>query len=774
MEPSFKTSIDYLILKDTLELVRRYNTNSQFKRILDRVLPVSSRVIYKGRLLRVYLWTIQRMTPVSPSFRKYRTEIRGVSEGNKKAEVIGRFLRNYYQEKDGYYQLNEKAQQASQAQEFSLFDKKEDRVEAERVYSLGESQKRQGENRLFERLENQVSGGSVGQKEGITPRETTAVIPVGPRFRFQAPSFVKDFASNGQIFARRLISRFPLASATVFSSAVGALAGGGATGSAQGAVFGGALGAVLPSALKTGLPGLFGGVGGTTALGQGLGLAGKGLGGARLAAGLAGGPAGAALTAASLLADEKAKKLIKWIVIGIGVAIFVILVLIPMGLLKTTSLFGPGGVGAPGGSSAPGGVASLQISKTGVTETQKGGDVLYKIQVTYKGEGSANIRVTDNIPSGYPDSSIKAIFNSFGSDTIGSISCNSDVIGNYLDSGRLAVWDLTSVPKDTTKTLCLKVKAPDADTYLSNSASAEIVSVNRDSGSANGVRLALSGPNQVPDTDTTITYSIEASYLNPGTATIQIYNKLPANLAFQSTDSTGGCSTSLAGQYDNSTNTVTWSQVDLKQNEKVTACLTVKPTAEADKTTVENAVKAKIVKIDSPVIAGGDEVPNDNTCSGVYAPPNTYSIDKNPLHKNFGDPSCTLAQLADRDKLYTVLQQQDPTEAAFWFWMAECEASYIANAYTGDSPANGAWGLYQMGASVNGPGNSGPGKDGKVYDRGDVAWPKQVSNAVNHKNLRESQGKRFHSGQSYWQCAYPDFCSGINPPASCNSPNRPR
>lgn len=637
MESNFRSSIDYLILKDTLELIRLYNTNPGFKRILDRVLPVSERVTYKGRLLRAYLWTIQKMTPVSPSFRKYRLEVKNLTDNDKKAEVIGTLFKTYYQEKDGYYLLGEKARQAAQDKDFSLFDGQKDRAEVERIYRLEEPQKRQAENKLFERLENQGTGDSLpADKAGGQVRgDAETVFQPAPRFTarsftarsFTAPSFVKDLASNGQIFIRRLITRFPLAAATVFSSAVGALAGAGAMESSQGAVLGGVAGGVLPAALKAGLPGLFRNFGGAANLGRGIGLAGGGAAGARLAAGLAGGPVGVALTAASFLADEKAKKLIKWVVIGIGVTLFVVLVMIPMGLLKTTSLFGPGGVGSPSGPGAP------------------------------------------------PTPSTLALVFS------GPLNCN----------------------------VC------------------------------------------PADNDQQISFDIKLTYNGTGTADVEVFGQIPDNIGLPLADGEKWSVDSAAKKFSQIISAVA-------SKEQKTLKLTLKPEGKSD-FYINHFMEAKIVSPASPP-SGGDEAPSDDACGGVYsrAP---YPIQSNPLHKNFGDPVCTLSQPQDKDKLYTLLQQQDPSEAAFWFWMAECEASYIANAYNGSAyDAAGAWGLYQMGRGKNG-----------ALDHGDVAWPRQTSNAVSYKNQMESNGILFKSERSYWDCAKPSFC--IRNPSNPTCRSRP-
>lgn len=115
--------------------------------------------------------------------------------------------------------------------------------------------------------------------------------------------------------------------------------------------------------------------------------------------------------------------------------------------------------------------------------------------------------------------------------------------------------------------------------------------------------------------------------------------------------------------------------------------------------------------------------PNDNTCN------NHYNLNKNPLHKNFGDPNCefVINPAAAKDKLLTLLKQKqlDPEHAELWSQFPRIESSYNPNAWaspaTGTPDSVGAWGLFQMGRGKNGQ-----------YDHGDVFWQNQTINAVSH------------------------------------------
>lgn len=149
---------------------------------------------------------------------------------------------------------------------------------------------------------------------------------------------------------------------------------------------------------------------------------------------------------------------------------------------------------------------------------------------------------------------------------------------------------------------------------------------------------------------------------------------------------------------------------------------------------------------DTPATPGtnGYVAPNANTCNGKYS---AGVINKSPLKKNFGDPSCDFS----KDKLFALLKAKDAANATRWYnKIIPCESGYSPNAYagpqTGTPDAAGAWGLFQMGSSKP-PGSAPPaaGKNG-VNDRGDVPWSIQVENATTY-------GKKIKSLGAYWACA---------------------
>ena len=142
----------------------------------------------------------------------------------------------------------------------------------------------------------------------------------------------------------------------------------------------------------------------------------------------------------------------------------------------------------------------------------------------------------------------------------------------------------------------------------------------------------------------------------------------------------------------------------------------------------------------------GYAAPSDDRCGKTYT---DAIINKSSMKKNFGDPTCNYS----KDKLFALLQKEDPKNARYWFdTVIKCESGYNANAYaghvqTGTPDSSGAWGLYQMGSSKP-PGSAPPakGKNG-AYDRGDVNWQIQTTNAINYRD------KTIGGKWTYWACA---------------------
>lgn len=230
------------------------------------------------------------------------------------------------------------------------------------------------------------------------------------------------------------------------------------------------------------------------------------------------------------------------------------------------------------------------------------------------------------------------------------------------------------------------------------------------------VSITKIGPTAVPNpseqTPTELTYTLNVSYTGNPTQ-INVVDELPDEVEIVEG------SISNNGTYNPNNHTVTWSIPITNTNGS-----TPQPGGE--------------------IPGGGGEAPNANNCNS------TYNLSQNPIGQNFGDPSCNFTL----DGLYALLEQEDPENADYWFnTVIPCESpGYDPNLYyrtgaAGDTPdEGGAWGLFQMGSSLNGAGTPGSGLNGP-YDRGDVPWQQQVTNAVNYKD------EVLNGGWRYWACA---------------------
>ncbi|MBI2007395.1 MAG: hypothetical protein HYS83_01715 [Candidatus Blackburnbacteria bacterium] len=185
------------------------------------------------------------------------------------------------------------------------------------------------------------------------------------------------------------------------------------------------------------------------------------------------------------------------------------------------------------------------------------------------------------------------------------------------------------------------------------------------------------------------------------------------------------------GVYDDATRTVTWTFQNFPTDNPAYIFLSVQPDPDKQDFWAVNEATVKYT-LDRP--SGGNFQATQDNCNG------TYQL-TNPLG-NFGDPSC----IFKKDDLYTLLKQQDSTNADYWFYqVVRCESGYNPNSWRDPNitpktpdPA-GAWGLYQMGRGRNGQ-----------YDHGDVPWQQQTTNAVNYSKGIISIG-------AYWACAREDI-----------------
>lgn len=136
-------------------------------------------------------------------------------------------------------------------------------------------------------------------------------------------------------------------------------------------------------------------------------------------------------------------------------------------------------------------------------------------------------------------------------------------------------------------------------------------------------------------------------------------------------------------------------------------------------------------------IAAAGSAPTASNCGGIYNPT------KNPLNANFGDPACTF----NRNDFHKKLKELDPTQADIWYQIASCETggTYDSNAFNPVSTSGTAWGLFQMGHEAY-PQYNIPRQMNTQYDRGDVEWNTQASNAVTYN-------RQIGGSFAYWACS---------------------
>lgn len=151
----------------------------------------------------------------------------------------------------------------------------------------------------------------------------------------------------------------------------------------------------------------------------------------------------------------------------------------------------------------------------------------------------------------------------------------------------------------------------------------------------------------------------------------------------------------------------------------------------------------------------GNTAANTSTCNGKYT---LTGGEHNG--QNFGDPTCELAQSQTSEfsafypvdptprtrsgniqaLLKTDLNQLDPANADKWQGIALCESGYDPNAVA-DAVNSTAYGLFQMAGGSVGNGQ---------YDKGDVQWRSQASNAIDYNNkVLRPLGLTW----KYWECA---------------------
>lgn len=228
-----------------------------------------------------------------------------------------------------------------------------------------------------------------------------------------------------------------------------------------------------------------------------------------------------------------------------------------------------------------------------------------------------------------------------------------------------------------------------------------------------------------------INYQIKVTYTGTGTANITVSDPIPTNMMIvEAVDGT----VQESGSGDSLQQTAKWTVTDLGANQSKTLLLAIKPKDGVADVWVSNTAEAIITSTTGATIPTGPGAPpNSDTCGGKWK-------FKSPL-LNFGDPTCNF----NRDKLYDLLKQLDPINADFWFYIVVLqESGYDPSNYAPVSTSGSAWGLFQMGHDAH-PELGISKQMNNQFDRGDVPWELQTSNAVNYQKLANNW--------RYWEAA---------------------
>lgn len=431
-------AINSRLYRNTLELLRLYNSSTSFRNVFNRLLN-RPRVYYKGIPLKTYVYTLTSLN------HQYFYRFLKITP-----ERINRLFTNFY--------INTGSRQALE-RSVTQYPLTENEIlehnELAGIEKLPEDEKK--ENFFDKFLEKNSQGEKTDEKkEEVKQPESQPQSTRATQFRqnlaarlktFQTPNIIKNISSKGQIGARKLLSKLtPTQLASLGLGLTGGLLGLISNGSA-GALIGGAAGAITPTLINKG----YGQLAVQTAYVVGIrtSRALNSLNNIKL--GLPG------LTLAF-------KNPLLIVAIGAGLLLFI---LMPGGLLESSALLpsytslsnaGSGSGSTSGGSSGTGSgsgsgaTGNLTITKTGPAAVNNGENITYQISVTYSGTGTADVEVADKLPS--------------GTDFLSA----SD--GGQNQSGTVK-WSLTGITS-TAKSITLVLKTTQSDVYVTNTAIAKI------------------------------------------------------------------------------------------------------------------------------------------------------------------------------------------------------------------------------------------------------------------------------------------------------------
>lgn len=441
-----------------LELVRFYNTIPSFRLAFPRLFE-HPRVTYKGYPLKLY---VRLLAEIDHQYHEYtRTSLNATN--------AGQLFEKFWLNKISLNKLETGIKVPTH------FFSETDQKEIERIELLPEGKnKAQAFDRFLEKKDQesysnpQLPSPTPTQKTTITPTVTppltTRRLPFGFKLPLALEKAVQKVATPSNL-------------ATVFSAGVGGYIGGIITQSPVGFLAGAGGGAMVPSYVKNG--------GGQSIL--------KGLNrGADLANNLLG--AAANLNPYTRTASFFWKN--RQIIIGIAIALVLIIILLPGGLLNSSSFFPPFkqniGLAAPVASSD-----QIKITKTGPSQVENGANITYSIKVTYIGSGKVDLKVTDQIPK--------------QTDFVEAPAGTSTPAG--MNSSSKVEWDLIQIPANQIQELTLTVKPTSNDIFVTNPGASAVITKTYSTPIAGGSGGSCPSAQQLADNSKN---PQTCQYLNPG------------------------------------------------------------------------------------------------------------------------------------------------------------------------------------------------------------------------------------------------------------------
>ncbi len=237
------------ILKDALDLIQLYNTNLGFKRTFDRAVKIRG-TLFRGRPLQFYVLTLIHF---SPFYNQYYREFK--QDHTKLTELLNRI---WLKDKDVYAKVQQGA-----AGNLSVFHQ-DFAAELDRLEGLPNNQKETTATvKQYESLSDKIFGKKEQTEKPATGLDKIGAAPPAPKPPFTSPAPqlslevpypVKNTLLDARTFLvinlRKLITRNPLAFASLLTGSVGGVMGYLSTGQAFAGVGGFIAGAAAPSVIQ--------------------------------------------------------------------------------------------------------------------------------------------------------------------------------------------------------------------------------------------------------------------------------------------------------------------------------------------------------------------------------------------------------------------------------------------------------------------------------------------------------------------------------------------